>query len=427
MRYSYNLPFIDKYQLLSWAKGFDNFMFQDAHRDVDPLYKSSFDFRLAVDSICSLEVSDNAFHELSLFLDEPKNDWVFGGLSYDLKNELEELYSRNSDKHGLAEMLFFVPKYIFQCIDGLLTLQSTVSLDIQVFIDQIKAAEIVFEELENVKVNASLNQTDYVQKIKEIQEKIQSGEIYEMNFCQNFFVEDIHLEPLSLFHKLNENSKAPFSTFFRFNDFYLLSASPERYLHKNGDKLISQPIKGTRKRGHNNSEDASLREELRISQKDQIENVMIVDLVRNDLSRVASKSSVEVTDLFGVYSFPHVHQMISTIECRLDENKDFLDAIKCSYPMGSMTGAPKIRSMKLIERFEDFKRSFYSGSVGYFTPERDFDFNVVIRSLLYSDELNYLSFPVGGAITIDSSPEGEYEECVIKIQGVLKALNADLF
>ncbi len=428
MRFSYRLSSIDKYQLLAWADAFNIFFLLDSHKEDDPLYNASFDYRLAVDAIRTLELpTEGAFELLSEFLSDGKNDWVFGGLSYDLKNDLEALSSENTDRHGLADMLFFVPKYLFEFKDGILELFSTVKVDVEELEHAIRSQVIPEDNLEAVKVQSSLNKSEYVNKIKLVQEKIQSGDIYEMNFCQNFFAEDVQLSPTKFFQKLNENSRAPFSTLFRFNSFYLISASPERYVKKQGSTIISQPIKGTRKRGKNDVEDFQLKEELSKSQKDQIENVMIVDLVRNDLSRIAAKSSVKVTDLFGVYSFPHVHQMISTICCELASDKNYLDVITSSFPMGSMTGAPKIRAMELIEEFEDFKRSYYSGSVGYFTPNRDFDFNVVIRSVLYQDDLKYLSFPVGGAITIDSSPMGEYEECLVKIQGVLKALNTEKF
>ncbi len=427
MRYSYILPSIDKYQLLAWSKDFDIFMFLDAHREDDPLYGASFDFKLAVQAVRVLQLgTNNAFINLSSFLSKRENDWVFGGLSYDLKNELETLSSRNADVMQLEEMYFFVPKYLFEFKEGVLSLHCTEQVDLESLIAEICTQEYPTSKNESVDVKSSLSKGEYIRKIEKVKENIQSGDIYEMNFCQNFYSDNVTIEPLDLFRKLNENSKAPFSSFFQYNHFHLISASPERYIQKIASDIISQPIKGTRKRGMDEKEDQLLKEELMASEKDKHENVMIVDLVRNDLSRIAEKSTVKVTDLFGVYSFPHVHQMISTISCVLASDKNYMDVITSSFPMGSMTGAPKIRAMKLIEKYEDFKRSFYSGSVGYFSPDRDFDFNVVIRSVLYHSDKKYLSFPVGGAITIDSSPEDEYEECLVKIQGVLKALNARL-
>ncbi len=427
MRFEYKLPSIGKYQLLAWAQRYEIYMFLDAHKEMDPLYNSDFDFKLAVEAVRELKLRPGkSFESLSEFLDKEDNDWVFGGLSFDLKNELEELCSNNEDKLGLEQMYFFVPKFLFETKNGCLTLLSLVEVDIADLILEIQTCQLPSSNISGIEVKSSLNKANYISKINSIKKDIQAGDIYEMNFCQNFYADGVDIDPLFLFRRLNDNSSAPFSTFFKYRDFHLISASPERYISKRKKNIISQPIKGTRMRGKTELEDLNLKNELRSSEKDRNENVMIVDLVRNDLSRIAKKSTVEVTDLFGVYSFPHVHQMISTIRCVMAEEVDHLDVIMSTFPMGSMTGAPKISALKLIEKYEDFKRSFYSGSMGYFTPNRDFDFNVIIRSVLYRPTMRYLSFPVGGAITIDSSPEGEYEECLIKIQGVLKALNANL-
>lgn len=430
MRYSYQLPHIEKYQLLTWASGFRHCMYIDAHKSDDPLYSdnSGFHFRLAVGCRNELKVQENySFESLEDFLKEPANDWVFGGLSYDLKNELEDLSSNNKDKFNLPPMFFFVPLYLIEQTDEGLNLLSTDKiLDLEAFVKDILTLGKEEPSLKNMDIFTDLSKADYIKKIEKVKEYIQAGDIYEMNFCQNFYTDNIDLSCIAIFERLNENSKAPFSTLVRNENFWLLSASPERYIHRRGKKVLSQPIKGTRKRGLTNEEDIQLRKDLEHSVKDKIENVMIVDLVRNDLSRYAAKSSVEVKELFGVYSFPHVHQMISTIACELKDDSDFLNIIKGSFPMGSMTGAPKIRAMELIEELESFKRSYYSGAFGYFNPKRDYDFNVVIRSVMYDSEQKYLSFPVGGAITISSSPEEEYEECMVKIQGILKALNASL-
>ena len=207
-------------------------------------------------------------------------------------------------------------------------------------------------------------------------------------------------------------------------NFEIFSGSPERYIKKEGLKLISQPIKGTAKRGQSKEEDLRLKERLLADPKERAENVMIVDLVRNDLSKIARKNSVKVDELFGIYSFETVHQMISTISCEVEETTSFTDVLKATFPMGSMTGAPKHSAMKLIEKHENFKRGIYSGAIGYIAPNGDFDFNVVIRTLIYNRETKYLSCPVGGAITIQSSPEAEYEECNIKVQSILKGMNA---
>ncbi|RYG18379.1 MAG: anthranilate synthase component I family protein, partial [Chitinophagaceae bacterium] len=215
---------------------------------------------------------------------------------------------------------------------------------------------------------------------------------------------------------------SPFSGFLKIKDKYILSATPERFLSKGGNVLTSQPIKGTAKRSANNIEDSNIKENLKNSKKDQAENVMIVDLVRNDLTKSAVKGTVKVDELFGIYTFPQVHQMISSISCELAPDVHLIDAIKNTFPMGSMTGAPKLKAMQLIDKFERSKRGAYSGSFGYITPNGDFDFNVVIRSILYNQATKYLSFQVGGAITYQSDAEQEYEECLLKASAIMSVL-----
>ena len=218
----------------------------------------------------------------------------------------------------------------------------------------------------------------------------------------------------------------PFSALYRINEKFLLSASPERYLKKVKNKVISQPIKGTIKRTSNEKENRKLKQQLQQNNKDRAENIMIVDLVRNDLSQTAIKNSVKVKELCKIYEFPTVFQMISTIESTVDTETPFTDIIKTTFPMGSMTGAPKIKAMEIIEKYESVKRGLYSGSVGYISPKGDFDFNVVIRSLQINYKNNYASFITGGAITILSNAEDEYEECFVKAQALLNALKTKI-
>jgi para-aminobenzoate synthetase component 1 len=193
-------------------------------------------------------------------------------------------------------------------------------------------------------------------------------------------------------------------------------------LQKSEDKIISQPIKGTRKRGKTQPEDQELISDLKQSEKDISENIMIADLVRNDLSKTAEKSSVKAEELCEIYTFDRVHQMISTISSNLDKKYNFVDVLESTFPMGSMTGAPKIKSMELIEKYETTKRSLFSSAYGYITPNADFDFNVVIRSILYDEINNYISVMAGGAITINSDPKSEYEECLVKAKAMIDVL-----
>jgi para-aminobenzoate synthetase component I len=246
-----------------------------------------------------------------------------------------------------------------------------------------------------------------------------------MNYCIEFYGE-AKIDPADTFLLLNRNNPAPFSCFYRYNNKYLLSSSPERFLAKRGQTLVSQPIKGTIKRGCTPEEDQALKDQLFHDPKERSENVMIVDLVRNDLSRTARDGSVKVKELFGIYTYTYVHQMISTIESTLGENVHFTDAIRECFPMGSMTGAPKVRAMQIIEACEATRRGLYSGAVGYISPTRDFDFNVIIRSILYNGDDQYVSFMAGSAITAASDPEKEFSECLLKAASMAKTLNADL-
>ncbi len=214
----------------------------------------------------------------------------------------------------------------------------------------------------------------------------------------------------------------PFAVFFRNHTQYLLSASPERYIRKEGNKIISQPIKGTAKRFEDPVQDEKSKQELAQSAKERTENIMIVDLVRNDLAHTSRKGSVKVEELCEIYTFRQVHQMISTVVSEVEPTTHPITILKTTFPMGSMTGAPKISAMKLIEALEETKRGLYSGAVGYFTPNGDFDFNVIIRSILYNSHEQYLSFSVGSAITAEAAPEKEYEECLLKANAMLNVL-----
>ncbi|NND88585.1 MAG: anthranilate synthase component I family protein, partial [Flavobacteriaceae bacterium] len=227
-----------------------------------------------------------------------------------------------------------------------------------------------------------------------------------------------------IYQSLNTLSVPPFATFLKLEQYFALSASPERYLKKEGKILITQPIKGTAKRYEDPEEDKRSAQRLLEDPKERSENIMIADLVRNDLSRIAAKGTVIVESLCELQTFQQVHQLVTTIRCELLEEVSPVMALKNTFPMGSMTGAPKISAMKIIERLEDSKRGLYSGAMGYFTPEGDFDFNVVIRSILYNKTKEYVSFSVGGAITANSSPENEYEECLLKAKAMREVLEA---
>ena len=366
--------------------------------------------------------NSDSFEKLNDFYSQ-KKDWLFGYLSYDLKNETEALSSNNTDNFNADNLSFFVPEYVL--------LLNNDKLEIQTYHSKHNCDEFVkafnFSDLSSCMAEVNLSRRDdkksYLEKIEKIKHHIQEGDIYEINYCQEFYATGVKVAAESIFLELNERMQAPFSSFLKLKDKYILSASPERFLRKKATHILSQPIKGTRKRGGSKLEDRSLINKLKTSQKDISENVMITDLVRNDLSITAKKESVKVEELCKVYTFKKVHQMITSISSEIDSDISFTDVLKAAFPMGSMTGAPKLRAMKLIEYFEDFKRGFFSGAVGYITPQADFDFNVVIRTILYNLENNYLSIGVGGAITIKSNPMDEYEECLIKAKPLFDVLN----
>ena len=415
-----------KENLLSYSRREDFVCVLDHNEQEMPVEASAFDMLVAIGAHeVLIEDTGYAFEALQTFHDKHQ-DWLFGYLSYELKNELEALHSANHDGLDSPDLLFFVPKFVLFLSDNELHIHLHESLDekdAQDLIDQILDSNTLDQESGIPEIKPRISKEAYLESIKNIQSDIKRGEIYELNFCQEFYAEDVDIVPERLFMKLNEISQAPFSVYFKAKEQYLLSASPERFLKKTASRLISQPIKGTRKRGRDLAEDLQLKQELYNDPKERSENVMIVDLVRNDLSKTAKKGTVKVDELFGVYSYLQVHQMISTVSAELSENYTWVDAIKAAFPMGSMTGAPKVRAMELIEQYESTKRALYSGAVGYVKPNGDFDFNVVIRSILYNKIKNYLSFMVGGAIIMKADADKEYDECMLKAQAMFNVLS----
>lgn len=368
----------------------------------------------------------NDLTQVQLFHNQYK-DWMLGFLSYDVKNQLEDLTSENPDRIEMPDLFFFRPRYLFLKDADKWQVGYLDDYDdedsIREFIEDLVNCDESEEVHGEVKLNHQVSHHDYLKAIEKIKWHIQRGDIYELNYCMEFFVNDMHLTPQCIYQRLKEVSPTPFAAFVKYHDKFLMGASPERYMKKDGRKLISQPIKGTSSRDKNPFIDKANKDYLLNSEKEQAENIMITDLVRNDLSRVAKRGSVKVDELCGVYSFKQVHQMISTVSAELKDGASWIDAIKTSFPMGSMTGAPKVSAMKLIEEYEQSKRGLYSGTVGYVTPKGDFDFNVVIRSVLYNRKKSYMSFMVGGAITNKSDAQKEYEECLLKASAIMKVFN----
>lgn len=413
-----------KNRLLNWSQQFDDVVWLDSNHNKGK-YKS-YDAILAVDALTSIQTDySNGFEKLKEYQSNVK-DWVFGYLSYDLKNDLERLQSNNYDGLQFPDLYFFQPKKLF-LIKG-----NTVKIKyLNAVYDMLEGDLLAIEKSNNqgvkqsfdpVKIKLRIHKDEYFKKLDLMLAHILRGDIYEANFCQEFYAEEALIHPLEIYTKLNAISKTPFAAFLKFNDKYLLSASPERYIKKKGNKIISQPIKGTARRSANHDEDQALKYELKHDDKERSENIMIVDLVRNDLSKTAKKGSVKVKALCKVHSFKQVHQMISTVVSKIKKDVHPVDVIQTTFPMGSMTGAPKISAMKIIEDLEETKRGLYSGAVGYFSPQGNFDFNVVIRSILYNATEKYLSYSVGGAITAKSDPLKEYEECLVKAKAMRDVL-----
>ncbi|MFL9829687.1 anthranilate synthase component I family protein [Flavobacterium sp. ST-87] len=412
-----------KKQLLLWSQQFREVTFMDSNEYQQDY--SNYDWILAVDAFTAIKTDYfNAFEDLKQY-QQTSRDWIFGYLSYDLKNDTENLKSDNFDGLEFPDLFFFQPKKLFLAKGNQLEIKYLNFCDDEFEADweEIKSVTIDLEKLDlDVHIQQRISAEAYREKVSKMLQYIHHGDLYEANFCMEFYAEKAYIEPVKTFLRLNEISKPPFAVFFKNHKQFLLSASPERYLKKVGDVLISQPIKGTAKRSLDPIEDEESKNRLAADAKERAENIMITDLVRNDLSHTAQKGSVQVTELCGIYSFLQVHQIISTITSKLDTQYTAVDALRYTFPMGSMTGAPKISVMKIIEELEETKRGLYSGAVGYFTPEGDFDFNVVIRSILYNQQNQYLSFSVGSAITSLSVPEKEYEECLLKAKAMFEVL-----
>lgn len=411
--------------MLNWVARFNIFVFMD--NPPSPTEQSSFRVRAAVGAVHQMQANaGDAFPTLRRFRQEHPG-WCFGHIGFDIKNELYlGLVSEHPSSMAFPDMVFFQPEWILELYTDKLIIQGTGD------------AELVWQEIQSCDtvvnpgypsghyrdaIQASLSRDAYIQRLEQLHQHIQRGDCYEINFCQEFGADDVALNPVGLYDALVQYSPNPFSVCYRWNDQYCIGASPERFLRKEGRTVWSQPIKGTSRRNLSEpSTDEANKQLLLQSEKERAENVMVVDLVRNDLSRTCVPGSVQVEELFGVYSFPQVHQMISTVRGELMPNQSILDVLETCFPMGSMTGAPKKRVLELIEQYETFKRGLFSGAIGYFTPEDDADFNVVIRSIFYREDTHQLRFATGSGITRYAEPVAEYEECLLKAEAIKAVL-----
>jgi len=418
-----------KVNLLQWSQQFREVCFLDSNIDHNSNQKyKSYDCMLAVDAFTSIKTDYyNAFEDLKQY-QQNTNDWLFGHLSYDLKNDIEHLQSNNYDGLNFSDLYFFQPKKIFLLKGNILEVQYLNLCDDEIDSDFKDILEIEIKSdhtVSKIDIQSRISKDSYIEKVSKILEHIQRGDIYEANFCMEFFAENAEIDPIAKFLNLNSVSCAPFSSFYKIRNQYLLCASPERFLKKEDHLVISQPIKGTAKRFDDEVADFNSKNALQNNSKERSENIMITDLVRNDLSKTATKGSVTVEELCQIYSYTQVHQMVSTVTSNIASEVTIIELLKSMFPMGSMTGAPKLSAMQIIENQEETKRGLYSGSVGYITPNNDFDFNVVIRSILYNQDHKYVSFSVGSAITAASIPAEEYDECMLKAKAMFEVLGAE--
>jgi para-aminobenzoate synthetase component I len=359
--------------------------------------------------------ADLNWDALETFIQEQQGRTLFTVINYQLGlNILESTHAINQ----LPLLRIWVPESTYLYVGTKAHLLEGKNEEIhEQLADQLLETD---ESIQPIQWTAKIDKSTYLERVNSLKDHIQLGDVYELNFCQSIESQEIELKTIQPFFKrMWESNPTPFAGLVETKHWMLASASPERYIEKKGTILRSQPIKGTAPRGRTEKEDLELIQALESSVKERSENVMIVDLVRNDLSRLATKGSVHVDELCKTYTFPTVHQLISTISCELRTEVSFSDILKATFPMGSMTGAPKKAAVELAEKYEGFSREFYSGSLGVIYPNGDFDLNVLIRTLVYNAATKKMTCGVGGAITILSDAESEYEECKVKVGKIL--------
>lgn len=412
-----------KAQILHWSNQFDVCTFLDNHAYDSPY--AALDCIAAVKPRSSISLDSTDGQTLNHFIETHKGDWIFAHFNYEYHQITPT--SNKINYTGFPLGYLYVPEIIIQISKNELTIESD-ALSASSIFDQIKNTLVpetmaTTAQHEPVIISPVISKEVYIQSVQQILKQIARGDFYEINFCQAFKIAQISANPVDMYQRLTSLSPTPFACFYKNGAAYLMCASPERFLQKKDSQLLSQPIKGTIKRNlEDQASDLLQMKALENSSKDKSENVMVVDLVRNDLSKICEQGSVHVAELFGIYTYPQVHQMISTIKGTLKKNISFAQILEATFPMGSMTGAPKKKVMETIEKMEPTSRGLYAGTVGYFNPTGNFDFNVVIRSIFYNSLTEHANYQVGGGITIYSDPEKEYEECLLKAEAIKKVL-----
>ncbi|CEO26924.1 aminodeoxychorismate synthase component I [Paraclostridium sordellii] len=357
-----------------------------------------------------------------------------GYLSYDIGNYMENLPRTALDDTDVYDLYFGLYNFVI-VVDHLenkkyiATPNLNKELEAKV-VDEIEALIKTFEKCrtntdekeitEKIKLTSNFTKEDYINSVEKVREYIRQGDIYQANLTQRFSG-NINLSSYDLYKRLRNISKAPFAAFLNFEGYQVLSNSPERFIKCTSKNIETRPIKGTRPRGKTIEEDVLLQEELRNSEKDKAELLMIVDLERNDLGKVSKVGTVKVPELFVIEPYANVSHLVSTVTGELKDSLDSIDLIKATFPGGSITGAPKIRAMEIIDELEPTQRNVYTGSIGYIGFNGDMDFNIAIRTLIKKD--SNIHFQVGGGITWDSNPEDEYQETLDKAKSIMKAIN----
>ncbi len=383
---------------------------------------------------------DNLQEELNKYKVENNTSLPFiggavGYLSYDLGNYTEDLPRSAEDDTNVYDLYFGLYNWVV-VIDHLdqrtyiatpdidIELEKTIICEIE---DRIIKAEkkgidnICYEEkeVEPIRLKSNFTKTQFEDSVRKVQNYIRQGDIYQANLTQRFSGQT-NMSSYELYRDLRRFSPAPFGAFLNFEHTNILSNSPERFIKCKDRKVETRPIKGTRPRGKTVQEDLKLQEELRNSEKDRAELLMIVDLERNDIGRISKIGSVKVPELFVIEPYANVNHLVATVVGQLNDENDCIDAIKATFPGGSITGAPKIRAMEIIDELEPTQRNVYTGSIGYIGFDGDMDLNIAIRTIVKQDKDIY--FQVGGGMTWDSNPEDEYQETLDKAKSIMKAL-----
>ncbi|MBS1743477.1 MAG: anthranilate synthase component I family protein [Bacteroidetes bacterium] len=406
--------------MLNWVNRFNIFCFLDNNNYT--FEQPAFEWMLAAG--CKEDVTLNENQSITALkqFSEQHKDWVFGHISYPAPGKLAE---HCEDKIKFPAAYFFTAVTMVWLQDDIITIESDSEQPEEIYKAILQQPSVVVNVSRSKPgIQKRYSKEEYISIIESIHQHIRRGDCYEINFCQEFYAEDADIDPVYIYHQLSSVSPNPFSALYKLNDRYCLCASPERFIKRSGNEIISQPIKGTAKRNLADAyEDDTNKNSLLLSKKEKSENVMIVDLVRNDMSRICTEGSVHLKELFGIYSFPQVHQMISTIAGTVNDCTHWTSILDACFPMGSMTGAPKLKVMELIDRYEKVPRGLFSGTIGYIQPNGDFDFNVVIRSLFYNESNKFLSFKAGGGITFYSDADAEYEESLLKAKAISDILH----